>query len=566
MYIAPVINRVWVSKNASNQQLHSSEQSINKSVKPFIHHGVNQSSTDTVSFSGKALIKVVNNVFDGYKPKKCGYGEFNIHNKEIAKRMKPFYSSKSFKKLFDFANEKGVFSLNINEKTHFIRTSLIDVKENPLMSKLVWVTDSARYMPILKDKYPKAAVPLLENMSNFYAKQERNFQKIINDPLKYELNTGYPNTAKNGVGHVFNPKNMTTHKWFAHTRLDSPGLYLQTVSDLVMDGFNGAKYGYKDAAEVSDKTVNAISNITSYLKAIVYPYSKDTGSWEEITFDITPSSDVAIVNEGFRKVIDLMYSRTNNPELIKLRGRILNSKNGKVFNDEDALRNLLNIGEYRIKTNSVEEVPGTRAFDGALAFIPHTEKFSDDAIEDAKQIIKRMELLEPKLNSDTREKENLLVRPNGVLRYIGDRYLNMAAGHKVNKGVLSKDTEAQWFMTSDISKSYGIAVKRLLDGLDNKTLKPDYETKYLIETALDKETDYINRAYGRITGENSFKANSKPCPPYQVPEAYQAVKKSNGKIIFVPGTHTPLGWAQSSLYEASKLMYENLRRLEGLYR
>ena len=30
------------------------------------------------------------------------------------------------------------------------------------------------------------------------------------------------------------------------------------------------------------------------------------------------------------------------------------------------------------------------------------------------------------------------------------------------------------------------------------------------------------------------------------------------EVIFVPGTHTPLGWAQVSLYSASKLFEENL--------
>ncbi len=550
MFIAPVGMGIFSVRNnsAKNQFSNAGKYQYSKFEYP----------SDTVSFSGKLVQNSVKKIFDKYKVKE--FDNFNVHNPKIFARMKQSYSSEQFKNLFDFANKKGVFDLDINEKTHYITTSLIDPKENPLMGKLVWVTDSARYMPILKDKYPEAAVPLIENMSNFYAKQERNFNKIINDPLLYELNHDWPNTAKNGVGHVFNPKAMNTHKWFARTRLDSPGLYLQTVSDLITEGFKGAKHGYKNSDSVSDKTVNAISNVTSYLKAIVYPYAKDTGAWEEKTFEITPSSDVAIINEGFRKVLDLMYSKTANPELLKLRGRILNSKHGKVFEDENALRDLLKVGEYRIKTNSLEEVPAERDFDGALSFVPHTEKFSDKVLDDAKMIIKRMQLLEPKLVNG--KLESGLVRDNGTLRYIGDRYLNMTSGHKVNYSKLNKDTEAQWFMTSDISKSYGVAAKRILDAIENKTIKPDAEVKAVLNTAIDKQTEYINRAYGRITGENSFKANNKPCPPYQVPEAYQAVEKSNGEIVFVPGSHTPLGWAQSSLYEASKLMLENLQRIE----
>lgn len=521
-------------------------------------------SSDTVSFSGRVSKTLVKNIFDNYNPKEFLYSGFNVHNKHIGKKMKGFYTSDEFKKLFIFAEKKGVFDLNVNPKTHYITTSLIDPKENPLMSKLVWVTDSARYLPILKDKYPNAAVPLIENMSRFYAKQDKNFNRIINDPLLYELNRDWPNTAKNGVGHVFNPKNMTTHKWFAHTRLESTGLYLQAVSDLMLDGLSGAKYGYKGYDHPSDKTVNAIGNIVSYLKAVVYPYAKSTGSWEEVTFKITPSSDVAVINEGMRKVLNLMYSETSNPELIKLRGRIIGSKNGAVFKDENALRQLLSVGEYRIKTNSLEEVPDVRDFDGAMSFIPHTETFDKDILKDAKSIIVRMNSLSEKWNDKEEIFEQGISRENGVIRYVGDRYLNMTSGHQVNQGKLNKNTEAQWFMSSDISKSYGVAGKRLMDAIRDGKLDFNDEVKMVLNTAIRKQTEFINRAYGRITGENSFKANGEPCPAYQIPEAYQAVKKSNGEIVFVPGTHTPLGWAQSSLYDASKLMFENLTRFEKL--
>ena len=229
---------------------------------------------------------------------------------------------------------------------------------------------------------------------------------------------------------------------------------------------------------------------------------------------------------------------------------------------------MLKIGEYRIKTNSFEEVPGERNLDGALSFVPHSEKFSDDVIEDARIIISRMQALESDFANTGQSYYRdypKLVRENGTLRYLNDRYLNMTSGHEINRYVLNKNTEAQWFMTSDISKSYGIAAKRLLDKIEKDgCAKQDSETLKLLHTAIDKQTEFINRAYGRITGENTFKANGKPCPAFQVPEAYQAVKNSDGEIIFVPGTHTPLGWAQASLYDASKLLLENLTRIEKL--
>ena len=514
---------------------------------------------DSVSFKGKIPV----NIFDNYKPviKKLNGYNLTIHNKAIAEKIKPDYSTENFKELFNFATNNGVYDLNINNKTHFITTSLINPKENPLMSKLVWVTDSCRYFPILKDRYPEAAVPLMENIGKFYKKQERILNKIINNPIEYELNHDWASTAKNGIGHVFNPLNMKSHKWFPHTRLESPGLYLQTMGDLIFDGLQGAPYGYKTAKDISQNSIDAVTNITAYLKNIIYPYAKSTGAWEEKTFTMTPTSDVAIINEGFRKIINLMYSPTDNKEILKVRQRFFNSNNGKVFKDEKGLRDLLTWGEYRIKNDSLQEVPvnNERILDGALSFVAQTEKYSNNTISDVLEIFKRLNQLE-KGTKTTPE----LVRANGTLRYSGDRYLNMTAGHKIDHNKkLPEKTEAQWFMTSDISKSYGTAAKRLLDKIETDKYASKRTLK-LLQKALKKETEYINRAYARVTGENSYKANGKPCPPFQIPEAYQAVKTSKGEIIFVPGTHTPLGWAQASLYDASKLMLENLKRAENL--
>ena len=119
-------------------------------------------------------------------------------------------------------------------------------------------------------------------------------------------------------------------------------------------------------------------------------------------------------------------------------------------------------------------------------------------------------------------------------------------------------------MVSDIAVSYG----KIAQSLMYKIEKDGFATKEvdsLLRKALRKQTEYINRSYARLTGENTYKANAKSCPAFQAPEAYQAVNDSKGNVKFVPGTHTPLTWAQSSLYEASKLYEENLQRFENLF-
>ena len=96
-----------------------------------------------------------------------------------------------------------------------------------------------------------------------------------------------------------------------------------------------------------------------------------------------------------------------------------------------------------------------------------------------------------------------------------------------------------------------------------KTEISDLETWKLLETALAKQTEYINRSYARITPKGMTKANGYPCPPFKVPEAYEAVIDGEGKIRYVPGAH-PLTWAESSLKSASDLFLKNLKRYENL--
>lgn len=522
-------------------------------------------ANDSVSFGHKLPLEEAVKLFDNYAPKVMDFGGYSlpVHNTEIAKRLKPSYTLEAFKSLFAFAKKKGVYDLHIDPKTNFVQTSLIDAKENPLMSKLIWVTDSSNYMPILKDRYPESCVPLMENMSKYCAKQQRAFDKIINDPLLFELNHDWPGTAKQGVGHVFNPKSGYSHKWFARTRLDSMGLYLQTMTDLISNGFKGKKYGYKNAAQVSNETIESIANSTSYLHKIKYPYAKDTGAWEEKTFNATTSSDVAIINQAFRNILDLMYSPTKDKEVLAVRKRLLNAKNGEIFKDEKSLREMLEIGEYRINTNSSWEVPNERELDGAMSFIFHTENLDKDTIKNAEKILLRLDRLEK--GSFGNES---IVRENGVLRYIHDTYLHLnydlVENHEYNASYRKflKNTEAQWFMAASMSKAYGTVVQKLLDMTEKEGSTSKLNA--LLKKAFAKQTEYMNRDYARITGKNTYKANAVACPPFQIPEAYQAVTDSKGNIKYVPGAHTPLAWAQSESYDAAKLMEENLARMKAL--
>lgn len=137
-------------------------------------------------------------------------------------------------------------------------------------------------------------------------------------------------------------------------------------------------------------------------------------------------------------------------------------------------------------------------------------------------------------------------------------------------GLSGKNTEAEWFMVSDISLGYGKQLAKLLEIYPNN--RDNKELKELIKYCLKKEIEYINRGYARITGKNLLKSNGSPCPAFVIPEAYQHVsnlkKDSRGftgnLATLIPGINTPLIWAVSSLENASNMLLKNLIIYEEL--
>ncbi len=507
--------------------------------------------------------------FARYNPLKKDFGTYKIpvHNKEIAKRLKPQYSSAEFKSLFEFAKSKGTFDYIMEDSTGFVKTSLINRKENELMSDMIWITDSCHNMELLKENAPQNCTKVLNKLADLYEGQQADFDKIIANPNKYKHNGFWPQETS-GIGHCFVPQTQKPHKWFAKTRLESIGNYLQTTSDLIKTGFNGGSYGYKTVKEVPDTVVTSIANCTKYLQAINYPKARSCGAWEEQTFVNSLTSDTSIINQGLRDVMDLIFAPTENENLLKLRTRILASKHGDVFENKKGLENLLKQGEQRIieqpnietakgnyskKVKPWEEKCLERNDDVALSFMFQTETLSPNVEKDsAKKLLYLKKLTKS------------IVRPNGAIRYHGDEYLNLDYHELKNPWTDNKKkNEAEWFLVSEIANAYGSVAKNILNNIEKIGLMTQ-KTEKLLNIAIKGEIEYINRSYARITPKNMTKSNKYSCPAYRLPEAYEAVTIRSGQIKFVPGAHSPLTWAESSLYKASNQLISNLQRMENL--
>ena len=484
-----------------------------------------------------------------------------VHNKNIAGRLKEEYTPEEFDELYKFAEEKGVFDYTMDESTGLVKTSFVSKNENPLMAELIWITDTCHNMDLVKNKEPEKCTEIFNNVTQFYENQQGVFDNIISNPIVYKHNGLIWASEQNGVGHCFITKTKEPHPWYPKTRLESVGNYLETAADLITSGMSGAKWGYKTAGEVPDSVCCAISNSTAYLKAIHYPTARSCGAWEEHTFLNSLTSDTSICNAGIRNIMKIMYEETSNPEILKLREKIMNTKHGDVFKDRDGLEKLLDDGEKRIidnpyyETTCGDNVPPLkqgeekcveRKYDAAMSFMPQTETLvRGDVIKDAE---KKLDFLD--------ELSFAIVRENGAIRYPGDEYLKLDY-HK-DKSKFSQDFEAEWFLVTEISKGYGAIARELFEAVD-AGVKTKEEISPLLNRAMKKETEHINRGYARITSANVMKSNGYPCPEYKVPESYEAITGADGKIRYVPGAH-PLVWAESSLYSASKMFAENLAR------
>jgi len=158
-----------------------------------------------------------------------------------------------------------------------------------------------------------------------------------------------------------------------------------------------------------------------------------------------------------------------------------------------------------------------------------------------------------------------------ILDQFGSKDASEPDVFKARADLATPDKEAEWFMVSDVSKGYGKQLEKLLALINEDPHNVTTETVKLIKEAYRKETEFINRAYARITPSNIIaKANGEECPTCALPEAYQQVStlKSNGKggkeTNLLPGWNTPLTWAKSSLHSASEQYLKNLKQLEAM--
>ena len=541
-----------------------------------------------------------------YKPVKVKLGgvKYSVHNRDIAKLLRSEYDEKSFAELMHYLNGKRVFDLTDNPNFGIVIdrqrgiAKTCGASENWEMSDRAWITDIMRIGDIQKYKRPKSWTTALDTIAEYYHTQTQTFKRLIAEPSAYR-NGG----NMQGIPHIFMPKTLEPDvNWFNNKRLESHGLALKEFCTAITDGLvHNRKYGYKSAKNVPNNVIEAIDNLTKYFKAIDYPTAPSAGNWEEIPLKGGLTSDTETIRSAFFAYRNLMFNPkySQNAEIQKIRARI-NALNPI---KKEETESLIKKGQQRVRTTYLEEAPKIRPNDASLVFITTSDiRLADDLIEDVK---KHMEILT--------SLEQKLVRENGIIRYSPfnftlkdgtvahspDSYLNLNyfiavdKNGKLNldwKNILDKfaskdcsepdlffaraklstpDKEAHWFMVSEMSTGYGKQIEKILSAVKREKRTLTKEEKLLIRTLRKKQTEFLNRALARISGEkptaaNQLKANGLNMPSVTVSEAHQYVTDINGKTKMMQGTNAPLAWALASLYKALQTEHHVIKKLNNI--
>ncbi len=520
-----------------------------------------------------------------------------VHNPHVREHLKGDYTSAQFATLFDYCRSNGVFRAEIDPETGLIKTSGGD--ENPTMSARTWVTDTVRGEPLHTDATWTRA---LLTLARFYSMplEIDAIERSIADPTWYRQGG-----LTNGVAHIFYPKTLERDKtWFNNKRLESPALAVDAMCRAFLARWNhtgdrqftGAMLRKKGSVKSITTT---IVNLASYLRAInTDNYGQwdfaapSSGNWEEFPFPGGLTWDLTATRMAFSSLRELLYGDCIAAD-DDVRAAILSAKHGEWLKDRDFLNRLIARLDRKLAGRLFgDEGPmehPNRKLDASLSFVSTSGiAWSSSASQDAVQMFVMMKALDA------------LVRPNGMIRYlpfkalpdqasIGDGYLasNFWLDPKVlnllgltssaecggsddcstleqlaqRSNVALPDTEAEWCWVSVLAEGYSRLVVRLMT---EDARHHYFPRQILIKHGMDRATEYINRAYARITGSCPWKSNGADCPPFAVPEAYEHVSVPDRPDLTteLPGTNTPLAWGSASLLSASNWYARALRLVE----
>jgi phosphorylase kinase alpha/beta subunit len=343
-------------------------------------------------------------------------------------------------------------------------------------------------------------------LTEFFTRHRHRFLDVIQDPSLAKVRGNRPHVRFNGEALTELPE-----KW-SHHQNDALGYFVWLYSKLALAG-----EFMPDASNLE-----TLALFPRYFDAIQYWQDADSGHWEEPPKKIAASS-VGAVLAGLRQMKLWLGGCPDATREIMAQGT------------EERLQKLISHGAAALKAilpweSRDSQLSHARQQDAALLFLIYPLEIVDDC--QAEHIVHNV--------------INHLQGEYGIKRYLGDSFYCTNYESNLRESDLTRDFgddigsrdsffvaggEAQWCLFDPIlSIYYGLSFRRTHDALE-----------------FLKQTEYLNRSLGQITGSNGRYGE------FQCPELYYLER---GQCQ--TSRSTPLLWTQANLSIALKIMAENL--------
>jgi phosphorylase kinase alpha/beta subunit len=343
----------------------------------------------------------------------------------------------------------------------------------------------------------------------YFRKYRNKFEDIIQYPSRARDVLARPHIRFDGATLM-----EVDEKW-SHAQNDALGYFLWFYCQLIKNS----------KVLPSEEDYQILALFPLYFQAIEYWTDADSGHWEEEKK--VEASSIGTVKAGLNALLEVTMSFPETQKLLVYNNSIVSP---------DLIAALAEHGRSALNAilpwECVNPPVSQRRYDAALLFLVYPLRVTDEEVSD--QII-----------SDVRQH---LQGDHGIRRYVGDsfwapdyksklppekRTVDVSDDMSSRNKLVGDGQEAQWcIFDSILSVIYGLKFVR--------TGHDDY---------LEKQTWYLNRALGQLTGADFVSGE------FRCPELYYLEK---GK--YTPNDSTPLLWAQANLMLALNQMEINLDR------
>jgi len=373
---------------------------------------------------------------------------------------------------------------------------------------------------------PEVAANTAKALATFYQTQRPRIQAIIRDPTVKQTAMNRPHVRFDGDTCQALPQD------WSHAQNDALGYFVWLYVTLALHGVIRAE----------DLEFELLADFVGYFRAIEYWSDEDSGHWEEAVK--VEASSIGAVVAGLRQVCELCRlaaaSEHRQVDGVISEGVISEAARRRITETlaSTGVEDLTRSGEQALAqilpAECVQADPQkARPYDAALLFLVYPLAVVDDEMAD--QIVDRT--------------VQQLRGPIGIKRYLGDSFYctdyesemarrkddptrNFSRDMASRNKLLQPGEEAQWcIFDSILSVHFGQRYR--------KTKSAE---------ALEKQTEYLNRALAQVTH-----ADPPRCEAFRCPELYY---HEQGRLQ--TSKSTPLLWAQANLWTALEAMERSL--------